>query len=61
MEPIILYDIVLNENGDTIFGEVPGECYMWCFRKENRDRAWTVIVGRTGEELTIQDYLFKVT
>ena len=56
---MILYDMVIDEKGLRVFGEVPEEVYMWCFRPENRDRKLTVIVGKTAETLTIEDYLYK--
>lgn len=57
---MIEYDCVIDENGRRVFGEIPGEVYMWCFRKENRESNLTVKIGRTGEEVSVEDYLYKV-
>ena len=57
---MILYDKVFDANGVQVFGDSPSEVYMWCFRAENRDRTLTVLVAKTGETQTIQDYLYKV-
>lgn len=57
---MIEYDTVTDEKGNQVFGEVPGECYMWCFKAENRDRPLTVKIGKTGETQSIEDYLYKV-
>lgn len=57
---MIEYDRVFNDKDVQIFGDIPGEVYMWCFRKENRDRNLTVVKGKTGEPQSIEDYLFKV-
>jgi hypothetical protein len=54
------YDRVIDENGVQVFGDIPGEVYMWCFRKENREADLRVIVSRTGETQSIEDYLYKV-
>lgn len=59
MDPI-LYDRVFDEEGNLIFGEVPGEVYMWCYRIENRNRNLWVENSKTGEIEAVQDYLFKV-
>lgn len=56
----ILYDRVFNADNVQVFGEIPGECYMWCFRKENREAELTVVIGKTGEKVSVEDYLFKV-
>jgi hypothetical protein len=57
---MIRYDRVIDENGRQVFGDFSGEVYMWCFRKENRERNLKVIIGGTGEEQTIEDYLYKI-
>ena len=57
---MIEYDRVIDEKGAQVFGDIPGEVYMWCFRKENREANLKVIIGRTGESQSVDDYLFKV-
>lgn len=56
---MIEYDKVFDEKGVQVFGDIPGEVYVWCTRKENRDRKLTVWKSKTGLEEPIQDYLYK--
>jgi hypothetical protein len=56
----ILYDRVIDTRNVQVFGDVPGEVYMWCHRKENRYSDLRVIIGKTGETVPVEDYLYKV-
>jgi hypothetical protein len=57
---LVEYDRVINAANVQVFGDVPGEVYMWCFRKENREANLRVIVSKTDETVSVEDYLYKV-